>query len=168
MSDAFPHPDHPPPHHPRTEYHPQHHDYRTPPNSSPFDDPNSSASYATYPWAPEPGPAPARAPRQASPPGHHGDLRALRGAYRWQRRVATLTALGYFTLFLLLSAFVPSLMSGEITTGLPLGLLLGLLQVPVTCAAIGVYEYTARRRLDPLADRIRRLAELDARRKAAR
>jgi uncharacterized membrane protein (DUF485 family) len=92
----------------------------------------------------------------------------LRGAYRWQRRVATLTALGYFMLFLLLSAFAPSLMTSEVTTGLPLGLLLGLLQVPVTCLAIWLYEHTARRRVDPLADRIRRLSEIDAKREASR
>ncbi|MGW0824027.1 DUF485 domain-containing protein [Streptomyces sp. NPDC002845] len=126
--------------------------------------------YYTYPWAPPPQePAPARPLTPRHPPlGHHSDLRVLRGAYRWQRRVATLTALGYFTLFLLLSAFAPSLMTGRVTGGLSTGLLLGLIQVPVTCLAIWLYEHTARRRVDPLADRIRKLAELDARREAAR
>ncbi|WP_406501718.1 DUF485 domain-containing protein [Streptomyces sp. NBC_00500] len=100
--------------------------------------------------------------------GHHSDIRLLRGAYRWQRRVATLTALGYFTLFLLLSAFAPALMTSTVSGGLSTGLLLGLLQVPVTCLAIGLYEYTARRRVDPIADRIRKQAELDAKREAAR
>lgn len=86
-----------------------------------------------------------------------------------QRRVATLTALGYFTLFLLLSAFAPGLMASEVSGGLPTGLLLGLLQVPVTCLAIGLYEYTARRQgVDPIADRIRRQTQLDAKREAAR
>jgi hypothetical protein len=41
--------------------------------------------------------------------------------------VATLTALGYFTLFLILSAYAPSFMTGEATEGLPVGLLLGLI-----------------------------------------
>ncbi|KAA0909405.1 DUF485 domain-containing protein, partial [Streptomyces apricus] len=79
-----------------------------------------------------------------------------------------LTALGYFTLFLVLSATAPSLMTGEVSDGLPLGLLLGLLQVPITCAAIALYEYTARRRVDPVAERIRKQAELDTRRAEAR
>ncbi len=38
-------------------------------------------------------PTPHRAPRRP-PLGHHSDLRVLRTAYRWQRRTATLTALG--------------------------------------------------------------------------
>ncbi|CAM5532302.1 hypothetical protein STENM36S_04722 [Streptomyces tendae] len=108
-----------------------------------------------------------RAPRR-DPLGHHSDLRILRSAYRWQRRTATLTALGYFTLFLILSAYAPGLMAGTAVAGLPTGLLLALAQLPVTWLAIALYEYTARRRVDPLADRIRREAALDARREAGR
>ncbi|NGO11495.1 DUF485 domain-containing protein [Streptomyces sp. HC44] len=130
---------------------------------------DSSRSYATYPWAPQPQPEPepARRPRHSAL-GHHSDIRVLRTAYRWQRRVATLTALGYFTLFLVLSAYAPAFMTREVTDGLPVGLLLGLIQVPVTCAAIVLYEYTARRGVDPIAERIRKQAELDAKREAAR
>jgi uncharacterized membrane protein (DUF485 family) len=102
------------------------------------------------------------------PFGHHSDLRLLRTAYRWQRRVATLTALGYFVLFLLLSAFAPSFMTAAVSGGLTMGLLLGLLQLPVACVAIGVYEYTARRGVDPIADRIRKQAEPATGRGAAR
>lgn len=130
----------------------------------------SSPSYPTYPWQPpappEPGP-PARRPAR-EPLGHHSDLRVLRGAYRWQRRTATLTALGYFTLFLILSACAPAVMTSTVADGIPAGLLLALLQLPVTWLAIVLYEHTARRRVDPLADRIRRQAELDARRGAVR
>ncbi|WP_399940112.1 DUF485 domain-containing protein [Streptomyces sp. BBFR25] len=118
------------------------------------------------PYAPHPRPA-HRAPRR-DPLGHHSDLRILRGAYRWQRRTATLTALGYFTLFLVLSAYAPGLMTGTAVAGLPTGLLLALAQLPVMWLAIGLYEYTARRRVDPLADRIRKEAALDARRGAGR
>ncbi|MFD3481464.1 DUF485 domain-containing protein [Streptomyces sp. NPDC058695] len=116
----------------------------------------------TYPWAPPPPPpAPThRLPRHPAL-GHHSDLRLLRSAYRWQRRVATLTALGYFTLFLVLSAFAPSLMTGTLPGGFSTGLLLGLCQLPVTALALWLYEYTARRRVDPLAHRLRRQAELD-------
>ncbi|MFS4097662.1 DUF485 domain-containing protein [Streptomyces sp. AF1A] len=125
--------------------------------------------YLTHPWQP----APPEPPRPDVRPvrellGHHSDLRVLRSAYRWQRRTATLTALGYFTLFLVLSASAPGFMTRTVADGIPAGLLLALLQVPVTWLAIALYEHTARRHVDPLADRIRREAALDARRGAAR
>lgn len=130
----------------------------------------------TYPWQPLPPepPRPRHVPHR-EPVGHHSDLRVLRGAYRLQRRTATLTALGCFTLFLVLSAFAPSVMTRTVAEGVPTGLLLSLLQLPVTWLAIALYEHTARRRVDPPpqaggppADRIRRTAEPDARRGAVR
>jgi uncharacterized membrane protein (DUF485 family) len=133
---------------------------------------DTSPSYSTYPWQPAAPPQPPEPPQRRTsghrPLGHHSDLRILRGAYRWQRRVATLTALGYFTLFLILSAFAPGFMTSTVTDGLPTGLLLALLQLPVTWLAIGLYEQTARRYLDPIADRIRRQSEVDAKREAGR
>ncbi|MFF7643698.1 DUF485 domain-containing protein [Streptomyces canus] len=128
-----------------------------------------SQPYPTYPWQP-PAPPPEPAPHPShhrSPLGHHSDLRILRSAYHWQRRTATLTALGYFTFFLVLSACAPSFMASSLTDGLPTGLVLALLQLPVTWLAIAVYEHTARRCVDPLADRIRKQSEVDARRAAA-
>ncbi|MFR9800176.1 DUF485 domain-containing protein [Streptomyces sp. MS06] len=126
-----------------------------------------------HPWQPTP-PAPRQPHREQYREQHReqlvhpGDLRSLRQAYQRQRRTTTLTALGYFSLFLLLSAFVPSFMTLTVADGLPIGLLLALLQLPVTWTAIVLYERTARHRVDPLADRIRRQVELDARREAAR
>ncbi|MFB6846157.1 DUF485 domain-containing protein [Streptomyces sp. NPDC056373] len=141
------------------------HRYRPPDPPPPYD----PYTYDTYPWAPQEAPEPAgRRPQRHAALGHHSDLRVLRSAYRRQRRVATLTALGYFTLFLILSAFAPSFMTSTVTDGLPTGLLLAIVQVPVTWLAIALYEQTARRRVDPIADRIRKLAELDARREGAR
>jgi uncharacterized membrane protein (DUF485 family) len=84
------------------------------------------------------------------------ELPLLRTAYRWQRRVAAFTALGYFTAFLFLSAFAPGLMNRSAHAGLSTGLLIGLCQLPVTGLALFLYEYTARRRVDPLAHRLRR------------
>ncbi|MFI6371334.1 DUF485 domain-containing protein [Streptomyces sp. NPDC050546] len=140
-----------------------------PPPSYPYPPPDSSPSYDTYPWQPQQPPEPPeRRPQRHTALGHHSDLRVLRSAYRWQRRVATLTALGYFTLFLILSAFAPSFMTSTVTDGLPTGLLLALIQVPVTWLAIALYEQTARRRVDPIADRIRKQAQLDAKRESAR
>ena len=122
----------------------------------------------TYPWQPPPPPPERRRLPRRPALGNHSDLRILRGAYRRQRRVATSAALGYFCLFLGLSAFAPALMTSTATGGVPTGLLLALVQLPVTWLAIALYERTARRRVDPLADRFRRQAELDARREAAR
>ncbi len=129
---------------------------------------NTYGTYDTHPWqtpAP-PQPPPYHRTPHHPPLGDHSDLRILRTAYRWQRRVATLTALGYFTLFLILSAFAPGFMTSTVTEGLPVGLLLALIQLPVTWLAIGLYEHTARRYVDPLADRIRKLAEVDAKRES--
>ncbi|MEW2611980.1 DUF485 domain-containing protein [Streptomyces sp. NPDC047880] len=141
------------------------HPFRPPDPPAPYD----PYTYDTYPWTPQEVSEPAaRRPQRHAALGHHSDLRVLRSAYRWQRRVATLTALGYFVLFLILSAFAPSFMTSSVTDGLPTGLLLALVQVPVTWLAIALYEQTARRRVDPIADRIRGLAELDAKREGAR
>ncbi|MEU1575322.1 DUF485 domain-containing protein [Streptomyces collinus] len=138
--------------------------YRPPDPPPPYD----PYTYETYPWAPQEAPEPVGRPQRHAALGHHSDLRVLRSAYRWQRRVATLTALGYFVLFLILSAFAPSFMTSTVTDGLPTGLLLALVQVPVTWLAVALYEQTARRRVDPIADRIRKHAELDAKREGAR
>ncbi|MCL7428604.1 DUF485 domain-containing protein [Streptomyces sp. NPDC057806] len=124
--------------------------------------------YAGYPWQPSAPAGPPQHRAQRHPAlGHHSDLRILRSAYRWQRRTATLTALGYFVLFLILSATAPSFMTSTVTEGLPTGLLLALIQLPVTWLAIALYEHTARRYVDPLADRIRKQAAVDARREEA-
>jgi uncharacterized membrane protein (DUF485 family) len=157
-------PPHPPYEPPRPPYQPPRPAYGAP---SPYDPPPSAS--LTYPWQPPP-PQPTRPDRRPprEPLGHHSDLRVLRSAYRWQRRTATLTALGYFTLFLVLSATAPGVMTRTVADGIPAGLLLALIQLPVTWLAIALYEHTARRHVDPLADRIRKQAELDARRGAVR
>ncbi|MFI8005620.1 DUF485 domain-containing protein [Streptomyces sp. NPDC086010] len=141
-----PHPHHPPP--PRQPPRP----HRPPPPPYPGD--------YLLPWQSSPPPGPHRprpsAPRRTSAPGHHGDLRRLRTAYRLLRRVSTLTALGYFTLFLLLSGYAPALMTRPVgDSGLTTGLLLGLCQLPVALTAIALYEWTARRTVDPLCAGLR-------------
>ncbi|MBT2401892.1 DUF485 domain-containing protein [Streptomyces sp. ISL-100] len=92
---------------------------------------------------------------QQHPHSPHGDLDALHSGYRKLRRVSTFTALAYFVLFLILSAFTPGLMTSEITGGLNIGLVLGLCQLPVALAAIALYERIARDRVDPLSATIR-------------
>lgn len=118
-----------------------------------------------YPWQsskPVPPVPPQPVPAHPGMPGHHSDLRQLRSAYRRLRRVATLTALGYFTLFLILSGYAPGLMGSELPGGLNTGLLLGLCQLPVTLVAITVYEKSARRRVDPLSENLRNQASRGA------
>ncbi|WP_294004770.1 DUF485 domain-containing protein [Streptomyces sp.] len=88
--------------------------------------------------------------------GAHRTLRRLRRAYRWHRRVATITALGYFAAFLTLTVKAPSLMARPGPGGLPTGLLLALAQIPVTWLAVLLYEAAAHRFVDPLARRARR------------
>ena len=159
MSYDPPHPSYPPPQ--------PFYDTSPPPYVRPR--PPYDPPHLTFPGQPAPPPPPGpdrRPPRE--PVGHHSDLRVLRSAYRWQRRTATLTALGYFTLFLVLSASAPGVMTRTVADGIPAGLLLALIQLPVTWLAIALYEHTARRHVDPLADRIRKQAELDARRGAVR
>ncbi|MER5530399.1 DUF485 domain-containing protein [Streptomyces sp. NPDC002677] len=110
-------------------------------------------------------PSPAWSTGQDEPPGArppdahsgaHRTLRLLRRAYRWQRRVATFTALGYFAAFLTLTVKAPSLMAHPGPGGLPTGLVLGLVQIPVTWLAVLLYEVTAHRFVDPLARHARR------------
>ncbi|MER6999260.1 DUF485 domain-containing protein [Streptomyces sp. NPDC000410] len=105
---------------------------------------------------------PEHAPPPPQEPEPDGDLHRLRSGYRRLRRVATYTALGYFVLFLVLSGYAPELMTEQITGGLTTGLLLGLLTLPVSLAAIALYERIARRRVDPLAAAIRHRAEQSA------
>ncbi|MER5358911.1 DUF485 domain-containing protein [Streptomyces sp. NPDC002785] len=111
------------------------------------------------PWqSAELSPPPERPSAPTAPvsvPGRHGDLRRLRTAYRLLRRITTLTALGYFVVFLLLSGFAKGLMDRPLFGGLNIGLALGLCQLPVTLLAIVLYERTARSKVDPLAARLR-------------
>ncbi|MFB6988447.1 DUF485 domain-containing protein [Streptomyces sp. NPDC056230] len=125
-------------HQPPPPYHP---DYLLPWQSS---HPSPPAEEPDAPAAP------------ASSATRHGDLRRLRTAYRLLRRITTLTALGYFIAFLLLSGFAKDLMDRPLFGGLNLGLALGLCQLPVTLLAVVLYERTARKTVDPLAARIRR------------
>src|SRR5690242_2801765 len=56
-------------------------------------------------------------------PQHH-DLTALRSAYRLLRRTSTLTALGSFVVYVVLSCWAPGLMGSKIAGELSLGMAL--------------------------------------------
>ncbi|MFJ7769163.1 hypothetical protein ACIQ1J_12320 [Streptomyces sp. NPDC097107] len=86
---SYPHQPPPPPY-PRPPHHPAPSPYDARPRPwQPAQPPHPHAG-------PAPEPAAHRAPRRDAL-GHHGDLRVLRSAYRWQRRTATLTARFPFT-----------------------------------------------------------------------
>ncbi|MFI6038489.1 DUF485 domain-containing protein [Streptomyces sp. NPDC051315] len=92
------------------------------------------------------------------------DLDALRSAYRLLRRASTLTALGSFVVYVVLSCGAPGLMGGaEVAGELSLGMALGILQLGVTFAAVFWYGRSARRSVDPLARAIRERAATTAR-----
>jgi uncharacterized membrane protein (DUF485 family) len=83
------------------------------------------------------------------------DLAALRSAYRLLRRISTLTALGSFVVYVVLSCYAPGLMGSKVTGELSLGMALGVLQLVVTFAAVFWYGRSARRSVDPLARAVR-------------
>ncbi|MFF9349544.1 DUF485 domain-containing protein [Streptomyces sp. NPDC014734] len=143
-----PQPPHESPHRPRPQSPPpQHADYLLPWQRS---------RPATFPDPPHDHGAPRAAPAAAAV--RHGDLRRLRTSYRQLRRVAVLTALGWFVVFLLLSGFAGDQLERPLFGGLNLGLALAFCQLPVTLLAVVRYERTARRTVDPLAARIRKEA----------
>ncbi|EFL36532.1 conserved hypothetical protein [Streptomyces viridochromogenes DSM 40736] len=86
------------------------------------------------------------------------DLTALRSAYRLLRRISTLTALGSFVVYVVLSCYAPGLMGSKVTGELSLGMALGILQLVVTFAAVSWYRRSAQRSVDPLARAVRERA----------
>ncbi|MEU2715647.1 DUF485 domain-containing protein [Streptomyces sp. NPDC007205] len=93
---------------------------------------------------------------QAHP--HDDGLTALRSAYRLLRRISTLTALGSFVVYVVLSCWAPGLMGSRIAGELSLGMALGVLQLVVTFAAVFWYGRSAQRTVDPLARAVRERA----------
>ncbi|MFF4934856.1 DUF485 domain-containing protein [Streptomyces griseofuscus] len=77
--------------------------------------------------------------------GHRDDRRAQHRALRRFLRTAPFAVLGCFTLFLLLSAWAPGFVTRTLVDGVPAGLLLGLLQLPVIWLAVAMYEYATHR-----------------------
>ncbi|BAC69079.1 hypothetical protein AQJ43_09700 [Streptomyces avermitilis] len=116
-----------------------------------------SYGYDASPYDPY-GQAPRHRPSTHEPHRHHADLAALRSAYRVLRRVSTLTALGSFVVYVVLSCYAPDLMGSKIAGELSLGMALGVLQLIVTFAAVLWYGRSAQRSVDPLARVVRERA----------
>ncbi|MFF9090573.1 DUF485 domain-containing protein [Streptomyces sp. NPDC014991] len=109
-------------------------------------DPPSYDPYGQTPWRP---------PHAHDPHPHGADLAALRSAYRVLRRVSTLTALGSFVVYVVLSCCARDLMASRIAGELSLGMGLGILQLVVTFAAVLWYGRSAQHSVDFLAQAVR-------------
>ncbi|MET8453270.1 DUF485 domain-containing protein [Streptomyces sp. NPDC005209] len=104
------------------------------------------------------GQAPRREPQAYETERQSAELVALRSAYRVLRRVSTLTALGSFVIYVVLSCSAPDLMGAEVAGELSLGMALGIIQLLVTFAAVLWYGRSAQRSVDPLARLVRERA----------
>ncbi|SCK10562.1 DUF485 domain-containing protein [Streptomyces sp. WMMB 322] len=121
--------------------------------------------YGAYPPSPSHPPRPAHPPRPSyGPPPAHAptvparadtELRRLRGAYKWLRRSMTVAVLGYFTVYLAMTAYLPGLMTQSVFGAVNLGVLLGLLLLPITLLTVLTYELFARVTVDPMSHRVR-------------
>ncbi|MFI9803790.1 DUF485 domain-containing protein [Streptomyces sp. NPDC052301] len=120
----------------------------------PQDDPYGYNAFSYDPY----GQTPRHRPSAPETDRHGGDLAALRSAYRVLRRVSTLTALGSFVVYVVLSCCARGLMGSKITGDLSLGMALGVLQLVVTFAAVLWYGRSAQRSVDPLARAVRERA----------
>ncbi|MEU6557015.1 DUF485 domain-containing protein [Streptomyces sp. NPDC046915] len=138
-------------------------DHRYPPPAPPGwpqqrPEPNApryhSYGYDTYPYDSY-GYDARYAPYADEPDPHSADLAALRSAYRMLRRVSSLTALGSFVVYVVLSCCAPGLMEAKVAGEVSLGMALGVLQLVVTFAAVVWYGRSAERFVDPLARVVR-------------
>ncbi|MFH9229947.1 DUF485 domain-containing protein [Streptomyces lydicus] len=124
-------------------------------DASPYDAYGQAPRHEPYDWY---GEAPRHEPYAHQPPRRSADLAALRSAYRLLRRVSTLTALGSFVAYVMLSCYAPDLMGSKVAGELSLGMILGVLQLVVTFAAVLWYGRSAQRSVDPLAQAVRKRA----------
>ncbi|MER6467010.1 DUF485 domain-containing protein [Streptomyces sp. NPDC001288] len=107
----------------------------------------------TYTWPAHREPAPPE-PRTETPGRGDGFLylRLPRQACCRTWRVATLAVFGFFVLFLLLAAGAPGFMARTAADGMPVGLLLALLQFPVLLVAALGCKHSSHRHEDLAAD----------------
>jgi uncharacterized membrane protein (DUF485 family) len=100
-------------------------------------------------------------------PSGYEAVRASRDFWTVRRRfgsfvrpVCTLFIVWYF-LFVIIAVFAPGFMRVSVFGDVNVGLCFGLLQFASTFAIAAAYRHWARRRLDPLADRLRYRLEGD-------
>jgi uncharacterized membrane protein (DUF485 family) len=125
---------------------------------------SSTASYQSPPWGEISTGAPPQQPNRTSAIGYEA-VRASRDFWTIQRRygsfvrpVCTLFIIWYF-LFVLIAVFAPGFMRISVFGDVNVGLCFGVLQFVSTFAIAVSYRRWARRRLDPLSDRLRHRLE---------
>ncbi|WP_234439895.1 DUF485 domain-containing protein [Streptomyces bicolor] len=79
----------------------------------------------------------------------------MRGAHRSFGTAATLVSVGGFLTYVLLSGFAAGLMNQPLAGHLTIGLALGLCQFLLMAVTIWLYVRHMRRRVDPVAQRLR-------------
>ncbi|WP_055491425.1 DUF485 domain-containing protein [Streptomyces sp. TP-A0356] len=102
-------------------------------------------------------PSPATTSGSERPPSlyEHPEFQSMRGAFRAFGAIAVTLVVGGFLLYVLLSSFAPGVMNQPLAGHLTLG----LAQFAVMALAVWRYTVHMRRRVDPVARRLR--AELD-------
>ncbi|MCF1600211.1 DUF485 domain-containing protein [Streptomyces muensis] len=83
------------------------------------------------------------------------DFRSIRTAQRSFGVAATLVSVGGFLTYVLLSGFAAGVMNQPLAGHLTIGLALGLFQFLLMAVTIWLYVRHMRRRVDPVADRLR-------------
>ncbi|MBW8487337.1 DUF485 domain-containing protein [Actinomadura parmotrematis] len=86
-------------------------------------------------------------------------FRLLRSRFRWLAVSIVSTFLGWYLLYVLLSAFARGLMGQRVLGNINVGLILGVLQFVSTFLLAWAYTSYARKILDPLARELREEAE---------
>jgi uncharacterized membrane protein (DUF485 family) len=125
---------------------------------------SSTASYQSPPWGEISTGALPQQPNRTSAIGYEA-VRASRDFWTIQRRygsfvrpVCTLFIIWYF-LFVIIAVFAPGFMRISVFGDVNVGLCFGVLQFVSTFVIAMSYRRWARRRLDPLSDRLRHRLE---------
>ena len=124
---------------------------------------STAASYQSPPWSASTA-APPQQPSRTSAIGYEA-VRASRDFWTIQRRygsfvrpVCTLFIMWYF-LFVIVAVYAPGFMRISVFGDVNVGLCFGVLQFVSTFVIAVSYRRWARRRLDPLSDRLRHRLE---------
>jgi uncharacterized membrane protein (DUF485 family) len=126
--------------------------------------PSAPAPSVSSPPASQTGGTPAPQAGRGTASGYEA-VRASRDFWTIRRRFGSFVGpacvifIAWYFLLVLLSVFAPGFMRISVFGNLKIGLCFGLLQFVSTFAIAAAYRRWARRRLDPLADRLRRRLE---------
>lgn len=110
-------------------------------------------------------PQPSRGNTGGYDAGAYEAVRVSRDFWTIRRRLgsfvipACVLFIGWYFLYVIIAVFAPGFMRISVFGDLNIGLCFGFLQIVSTFAIAALYRRWARRRLDPMADRLRRRLE---------